>query len=185
MTKQSSRSRSLFTLASIALTLSSTGCLSSPFAQDPPAQTTNVQQITPASTTGQQFGQSPEGFIQNPNDPTRGWVPIGGNMIAVNRGPTGWEAEQGAGSQPRSIMNTTPDRYDPMVNFLQRNRLSLKDWNTLGEAYAATEVVDQKAETRVNFLRSLDETIQNAPPQNLNDAIQNAKHLRMVLNQLR
>jgi hypothetical protein len=178
--------RSFVSLSIVAfLTLSSTGCLSSrPEEQASEAQpsTVNIQQV-PAS--GQQYGSSPEGFVQNPNDPTRGWVPVGGNMIAVNRGPTGWEAEEGAGRQPRSIMNTTPDRYDPMVSFLQRNNLSLKDWNTLGEAYANTEVQDQKAETRLNFLRGLDEMIQNTPPASLNDAITNAKSLRTALNQIR
>ena len=163
------------------LAISSTGCLSAPATQPvSPAQpsVTNIQ------SPGTQFGQNPQGFVANPGDPNRGFVAVGSNMIPVVRGANGWEAAD-SGRQPRSIMNTTPDRYDPMVNFLQRNNLSLKDWHTLGEAYSATSVQDQKAETRLNFLRSLDDTIQNTQPQNLTDAIQSARDLRTVLNQIR
>jgi len=174
--------RLIASLSIAIVTLSTSGCLSSPATQPvSPAQpsVTNAQTTSP-----QQFGQNPEGFVANPGDPNRGFVVIGGSTIPVVRGASGWEAAD-SGRQPRSIMNSTPDRYDPMVSFLQRNNLSLKDWNTLGEAYAATEVQDQKAETRVTFLRGLDDMIQNNQPKTLQDAVGEARNLRTVLNQIR
>lgn len=176
--------KNLFALIAVgALSLSTMGCLASPNREpeSPIQATASVQQ--PAQPQQTQFGQNPQGFIANPGDPNKGFVSVGGSMIAVTRGPNGWEAEQSQNGQPRSIMDTTPGRYDPMVTFLERHNLSLRDWQTLGNAYNQTEVLDQLGRSKVNYLRSVDEHIQNTQIQDLGQAVTGARQLRTLHNQ--
>jgi len=109
----------------------------------------------------QNFGTSPEGFIPSPTNSNAGYVCVGNNIVPVVRGANGWEAATEEYSRPRSIMNTTPDRFAPMTEFLARNNLSREDWIGLSEIYARTEVIDQQAEVEVTLLRGLSEHVQN------------------------
>ncbi|MGE3278755.1 MAG: hypothetical protein AB7J40_03070 [Candidatus Altimarinota bacterium] len=179
------KKQNLFALVAVgALSLSTMGCLASPNREpESPIQATATVQQPPTQQPSQQFGQNPQGFVADPSNPNKGFVSVGGSMIAVTRGVNGWEAAQTNDSQPRSIMDTTPGRYDPMVTFLERHNLSLRDWNTLGNAYNQTEILDQLGRSKVNYLRSVDEHVQNTQIQDLGQAVQGARQLRTLHNQ--
>jgi hypothetical protein len=170
-----------FSIASI-LSISSMGCLAAPPSREPASPIASVQvQPAPQQQQQQSFGENPQGFVADPSNPNRGFMSVGGSLIPVTRGPNGWEGDSPRNT--RSIMDSTPDRYTPMVTFLEDHSLSLRDWNTLGEAYAQSDVTDQKAQARINFLKTLTEVIQDTPPTNLQSAADEAKRLRTVLNQ--
>lgn len=102
----------------------------------------------------------------------------------VNPAQTSAQASEIGHSQVFVDMNTTPDRYEPMVHFLQENNMSLRDWNTLSEAYYSVGVIYQESQTRLNFLQSLHELVQNSEPANNRESIRNTRKLRRTLNQL-